>query len=56
LIDFGLREADRQGLPTYLQSTNPRNIPLYQRFGFKIVKEVGAAGIPPRIAMVRARQ
>jgi len=56
LIDFGLREADRQGLPTYLQSTNPRNIPLYQRFGFKIVKEVGAAGVPPRIAMVRARQ
>lgn len=54
LLDYGLREADRWELPAYLESTNPRNIGLYRRFGFEVVKEVSVDGAPPRTAMIRA--
>jgi predicted GNAT family acetyltransferase/acyl carrier protein len=53
LLEHGLREADSEGLPAYLESTNPRNISLYRRFGFEVVKEVSIAGSPSRTAMIR---
>jgi predicted GNAT family acetyltransferase/acyl carrier protein len=53
LLEHGLKEADREGLSAYLESTNPRNESLYRRFGFEVVKEVSIAGSPTRKAMIR---
>ncbi len=47
---------DKQGALGYLDSSNPRNVPLYERFGFK-VREKGQYGESPEIAaMLRQRQ
>jgi GNAT superfamily N-acetyltransferase len=33
----GLERCDEQGLPSYLDSTNPRNVGFYARHGFRVV-------------------
>ncbi len=35
-----LAQADADGLLCYLETANPRNLPLYQRHGFQVVAEV----------------
>jgi ribosomal protein S18 acetylase RimI-like enzyme len=40
LLHAGLQRADAAGLPCYLDTTNPKNVPLYQKFGFTIASEV----------------
>lgn len=44
LVRCGLRQCDEQGLPAYLESTNPRNITLYERHGFETVAEITVGG------------
>ena len=39
LIGAMLERADRDGSPCYLETFQPRNVPLYQRHGFKITIE-----------------
>ena len=39
LIKHGLRQCDAQGLPAYLESSHPRNVPLYERHGFRVVSQ-----------------
>lgn len=39
LLRPGLEAADRLGLPAYLESSNVRNVPLYERHGFEVTKE-----------------
>ena len=39
-----LAAADRDGLPCGLTSTNIRNVPFYERHGFRVVAEVPTAG------------
>jgi GNAT superfamily N-acetyltransferase len=34
LLRHALERCDRDGFPAYLESTNLRNLPLYERFGF----------------------
>jgi len=36
LLKQGLRICDGQGMPVYLECSNHRNVPLYQRYGFDI--------------------
>ena len=36
LIQHGLKRVDADGLPCYLETSNERNIPLYERYGFNI--------------------
>ena len=43
LLRSRLRRCDEAGLPAYLESSNPENVPLYQHFGFHIT---GALGLP----------
>ncbi len=45
--------CDLHGLPAYLESSNPRNIPFYQRLGFEITAEFAADGGPPMAGMRR---
>ena len=40
-------------LPAYLESTNPRNVSLYQRHGFEITGTIEAHGGPPLTTMWR---
>ncbi len=51
----GLRTVDGDGLPCALNSTNLRNVPFYERLGFRVVAEIqvpgGTAAMRP---MVRA--
>jgi ribosomal protein S18 acetylase RimI-like enzyme len=53
LLRQGLARCDRDRLPAYLESTNARNLSLYQRFGFKPVGEIKTRTSPPIIPMVR---
>jgi carbamoyl-phosphate synthase large subunit len=32
--------CDREGIPAYLESSKDRNVPYYERFGFKVTKEI----------------
>jgi GNAT superfamily N-acetyltransferase len=48
-----LAECDRKLLPAYLESTNPRNRPLYERHGFEAICEIRAGDFPPIVPMLR---
>jgi hypothetical protein len=37
-VNYGLRYADAQGLPCYLETYEKRNIPFYLRRGFNLVR------------------
>jgi GNAT superfamily N-acetyltransferase len=43
LIRHVTRQADRDGLPCYVATHNPRNIPYYERFGFRVLRETRLA-------------
>ncbi len=45
--------CDRYGIPAYLESSNPRNIPFYERLGFNVTAEFAADGGPPMAGMRR---
>ncbi len=46
LLRETLALVDADGMPAYLESTNIRNVPLYERFGFRIVGEIQAGSSP----------
>ena len=39
LLRPGLEHADALRLPAYLESSNERNVPLYERHGFAVIAE-----------------
>lgn len=47
LLAAGLQRVDAQGLPAYLESSNPANVPLYRRFGFEVIGQIQAAPDAP---------
>jgi ribosomal protein S18 acetylase RimI-like enzyme len=47
LLRHALERVDRERLPAYLESSNPRNIPLYERHGFVRLGTI-QAGAPRR--------
>ena len=54
VIGHVLEQADREGLPAYLESSNPRNIPFYARHGFEVREEVSCGkGAPVATTMWR---
>jgi GNAT superfamily N-acetyltransferase len=53
LLRHVLTGCDRDGLPAYLEATNPRNRDLYARHGFNVVDVVQAGSSPPVWAMLR---
>lgn len=48
-----LEIVDREHLPAYLDSTNPRNVPFYERHGFEVTGQWRAGDSPPIISMLR---
>ena len=53
LLCHVLGQADRLGVPAYLEASCPRNRCLYERHGFRTTRELTAAGCPPMYAMWR---
>lgn len=53
LLRQGIARCDADRLPAYLESTNLRNVPLYERFGFKVVGQIRTRTSPAIIPMVR---
>jgi len=45
---------DREQLPAYLESTNPRNASLYERFGIKAIGLIQTKTSPPTFPIRRA--
>jgi GNAT superfamily N-acetyltransferase len=53
LLRHALAQCDRDGMPAYLESSNPRNIPLYQRHGFEIIGTIQSGASPTVVSMLR---
>ncbi len=54
LMKHALARVDAEGMPAYLESSNPRNISLYQRHGFEIMGEIQHGNSPVMTPMWRA--
>ena len=54
LVTSALAETDRTGVPAFLVTSNDRNVPFYERLGFKVTEEydIGAVHV---WAMLRGR-
>lgn len=53
LMEYALDACDQEGAVAYLESSNPRNISLYTRYGFEIVGMIQEGAAPPLVPMVR---
>lgn len=53
LMSHALARCDRDSMPAYLESTNPRNISLYRRHGFEPLGTIQAGSSPPIVPMLR---
>jgi ribosomal protein S18 acetylase RimI-like enzyme len=54
LLLRGLARVDADHLPAYLETPNPRTVPLYERHGFDVVGVSQAGACPPITSMLRA--
>lgn len=54
LMKHVIRRCDEEGVPAYLESSSPRNVPLYERHGFEVqaTEPIGEGG-PPMFFMWR---
>ena len=53
LMTHALRLCDEDGTPAYLESSNPKNIPLYRRHGFEVLGTIQVGTSPPITPMLR---
>ena len=53
LMEYGLAVCDRDGVRAYLDSTHPRNIPFYERFGIERACTIEIGKHPPVYPMLR---
>jgi GNAT superfamily N-acetyltransferase len=53
LLQHTLGQCDREHAPAYLESSNPVNIPLYERHGFKVLATIQVGSSPPIFPMLR---
>lgn len=54
LLRHALAECDRQHATAYLESSNPANIPLYERHGFTRLGVIQEGSSPQLVPMLRA--
>jgi len=53
LLSYALKKCDREHALAYLESTNARNIPLYQRHGFEVLGTIQVGASPALVPMLR---
>ena len=53
LMKHALRRCDEDGIAAYLESSNPRNISLYQRHGFRMIGQIQHGSSPTLTPMLR---
>ena len=53
LMKHALRRVDEDGLPAYLESSNPRNMSLYKRHGFEEMGIIQSGSSPEIVPMLR---
>lgn len=53
LMEYALLPCDRDGTIAYLESSNPRNIPLYEKFGFEVIGKIQIGSSPTVHPMLR---
>lgn len=53
LMSYGVSRCDQEGMPAYLESSNPRNISLYERHGFQVMGEIRVGKAPVITPMLR---
>jgi ribosomal protein S18 acetylase RimI-like enzyme len=53
LMRHALIPCDRDNKLAYLESTNPKNIPLYERHGFELLGTIQVGASPPLFPMLR---
>jgi ribosomal protein S18 acetylase RimI-like enzyme len=56
LVRHGVERARADGCPAFLETGNPRNVPLYQSLGFQIVDEQRAPDGGPTIWFMQTRR
>lgn len=56
LLQHSLAKCDADALPAYLESSSPKNIPLYERFGFEQIGIIRSGDAPPMFPMLRKPQ
>jgi ribosomal protein S18 acetylase RimI-like enzyme len=54
LLTQALNRCDQKNLPAYLESSNPANMALYERFGFEALGVIREGSSPPMVRMLRA--
>jgi len=55
LLKEVLQRADKERVPVYLESANPKNLDFYRTYGFQVIDEiVPIAGCPPVWGLIRA--
>jgi ribosomal protein S18 acetylase RimI-like enzyme len=52
LLRDRLAVCDRDAVPAYLENSNPRNTPLYERHGFRALEEVRMGGDGPPVLLM----
>lgn len=53
LLEYAMHRCDQDRLPAYLESSSPKNVPLYERFGFEVMGTIQQGSSPPLIPMFR---
>ena len=53
LLEGGLARCDAEGGPAYLESSNLKNVPLYERYGFEVLGVIQPGDFPPLTPMLR---
>ncbi len=53
LLQHALLQCDRDSKLAYLESSNSRNIPFYERHGFEVLGTIQAGTLPPLFPMCR---
>ena len=53
LMTHALARCDRDHAPAYLESSNPRNIPFYRRYGFEPLGAIQTGSSPTLVPMLR---
>ena len=53
LLQHQLSQCDEAGIQAYLESTNPANMSLYERHGFRIMGRIEVGSSPPVHPMLR---